>query len=80
LILTLTLDLSVFKFINFRFRLFILPLGDFQVQPPTQDEEQVPQDNDMYQGEHKNKKKRWRNKYHMHLQHKSAPIFKRIIY
>ena len=33
----------------------------------------------MDQGEHENKKKRRREKYHMHLQLKSAPIFKRII-
>jgi hypothetical protein len=48
------------------------------VQPPTQDEEQVPQDDDMDQGEHKNKKKGRRKKYHMHLQPKSAPTFKGI--
>jgi hypothetical protein len=46
---------------------------------PTQDEEQVPQDDNMDQGEHKNKKKRRRKKYHMHLQPKSAPVFKGIV-
>jgi hypothetical protein len=35
LILTLTLACSVFKFVNFRFRLSTLPLGDFHYHPQT---------------------------------------------
>jgi hypothetical protein len=55
------------------------PSSSTMVQPPTQDEEHVPHDDGMDQGEHKNKKMRRRKKYHMHLQPKSALKFKGII-
>jgi hypothetical protein len=54
------------------------PSSSTMVQSPTQGEERVPQDDDMDQREHNNKKRR-RKKYHMHIQPKSAPIFKGII-
>jgi hypothetical protein len=46
------------------------------VQPPYQDEEQVPQDEGIDQGGHMKKR---RKKYHKHLQLKSGPPFKGII-
>jgi hypothetical protein len=55
------------------------PSSSTMVQPPTQDEEQVHQDNGKDQGEHKNKKEWRRKKYDRHLQPKSAPTFKGII-
>jgi hypothetical protein len=48
--------------------------------PPTQDEEHVPQDDSMDQGEHKNKKAERMKEYHMHLRPKYAPTFKGIIW
>jgi hypothetical protein len=56
------------------------PSTTTMVQPPTQDEEQVHQDDGMDQGEHKNKKEGRRKEYHRHLQPKSAPTFKGIIW
>jgi hypothetical protein len=54
------------------------PSSSTMVQPPTQDEEHVPQDECIYQGEHMKKRKR-RKKYHNRLQLKSGPPFKEII-
>jgi hypothetical protein len=48
------------------------------VHPPTQDEEQVPQEKGMNQGEQMKKRKRMK-KYHRHLQIKSGPPSKGII-
>jgi hypothetical protein len=50
------------------------------VQPPSQGEEHVPQDNGMDQGGHMNKKtRRKKKKKHRHLRPKSALPFKEII-
>jgi hypothetical protein len=46
-------------------------------QPPTHDEEHVPQGNGMDQGGAQEQERR--EEYHMHLQPKSAPTFKDII-
>jgi hypothetical protein len=54
------------------------PSSSTMVQPPTQDEEHVPQKEGMNQGGHWKKSTR-RKKYHMHLQLKSGPPFKGII-
>jgi hypothetical protein len=54
------------------------PSSSMMAQPPSRDEEQVPQDNVMDQGERMNKKTR-RKKYHRHLQHQSVPPSKGII-
>jgi hypothetical protein len=54
------------------------PSSSTLVQPLTQDEEQVPQDAGMNQGEHM-KKMIKRKKYNRHLQLKSGPLSKGII-
>jgi hypothetical protein len=51
------------------------PSFSTMVKPPTQDEEQVPQEEGMNQGELRKKRTR-REKYHRHLQLKSGPPFK----
>jgi hypothetical protein len=49
-------------------------------QPPTKDEEHVPQDDCMDQGRRMNKKTRKKKKkYHMHLQLQLAPPYKETI-
>jgi hypothetical protein len=55
------------------------PSSSTMVEPPTQDEDQVHQDEAWIKGDHKNKKEGRRKEYHRHLQPKSAPKFKEII-
>jgi hypothetical protein len=54
------------------------PSSSTLVHPPTQDEEQVPQDEGLDQGEHMKNRIR-RKKCHKFLQHKSSQPFKEII-
>jgi hypothetical protein len=54
------------------------PSSSTLVHPPTQDEEQVPQDEGMDQGEHMEDRIR-RKKHHKLLQLKSGELFKEII-
>jgi transposase InsO family protein len=54
------------------------PSSSTMVHPPTQDDEQVPQEEACDQGEHK-KNKLWRKKHHWPLQLKSERRFKGII-
>ena len=56
------------------------PSSSKMAQPPSQGEEQVPQDDNIDQGECMNKKTRRKKMYHKHLRPKFAPPYKEIIW